>query len=223
MENRDLFHIRDVSQLKCTEEQVLQISKGDPEIAAFITSLLTHIEQLNQRIQELERQLGQNSQNSSKPPSSDGFRKPPKNSRQSGGKKGAPLGHKGHTLRMTDQPDHVVIQQLVACPCCYFSLCDVPSTSYERRQVFDLPPQRLEVTEYRTEQKRCPHCLTQSRSEFPATVTAPVQYGERFGAWAVYLTQYQLLPLDRVCKFFFDLLGQRPSEGTLLRLIRFCG
>ncbi|WP_420871910.1 DUF6444 domain-containing protein [Cohnella rhizosphaerae] len=74
-------------------DQVLHICKGDTEIADVFTLLLeqnrTLLEQnqkLERRVHELERQLGQNSQNSSKPPSSDGFRKP-KNSRVAGGKK----------------------------------------------------------------------------------------------------------------------------------------
>jgi len=81
--------------VKLSQEQILQISKGDTEIAAFITMLTQRIEQLEARVQDLERQLNQNSKNNSKPPSSDGLRKPT-NLRQAGGKKGAPKGHKGH-------------------------------------------------------------------------------------------------------------------------------
>lgn len=61
--------------MKLSQEQILQISKGDTEIAAFITMLTQRIEQLEARVQDLERQLNQN-KNSSKPPSSDGLRKP---------------------------------------------------------------------------------------------------------------------------------------------------
>lgn len=75
--------------MKLTPQQVLDISKGDVEIANFISTLLVRIEELENRVHNLERQLGQNSRNSSKPPSSDGLRKPT-NMRQSGGRKGAP-------------------------------------------------------------------------------------------------------------------------------------
>ncbi|MDO3411464.1 DUF6444 domain-containing protein, partial [Saccharibacillus sp. CPCC 101409] len=112
-----------------TPKQVLQVCKGDPEIADVFTVLLEQnrmlreenqqlkkvvkaqaqtIQKLEKRVHELERQLGQNSQNSSKPPSSDGFRKPT-NSRIAGGKKGAPHGHDGHTLRFADCPDEIVL------------------------------------------------------------------------------------------------------------------
>jgi predicted RNase H-like nuclease (RuvC/YqgF family) len=92
--------------MKLTSKQVLQVSKGDTEIAGFISALLTQneklteivetqarqIKKLEKRVHELERQLGQNSNNSSKPPSSDGLRKK-NNLREPGGKKGAPTGH----------------------------------------------------------------------------------------------------------------------------------
>ncbi|SDS39599.1 hypothetical protein SAMN05444162_1385 [Paenibacillaceae bacterium GAS479] len=68
------------------------------------------IDHLEQRVHELERQLGQNS---SKPPSSDGLRKP-KNLRQAGVKKGTPTGHRGHTLRFSANPDKIVVS-LEAC------------------------------------------------------------------------------------------------------------
>ncbi|WP_010272207.1 hypothetical protein [Paenibacillus senegalensis] len=54
--------------MKLNSDQVLTIAKGDQEIAAFIQMLLDTIEQqaariqqLEERVHELERQLGQNS------------------------------------------------------------------------------------------------------------------------------------------------------------------
>lgn len=202
-----------------TDEQILQICKGDLEIAAFIKASFNmfhdHINKLNLRIQELERQLNQNSQNSSKPPSSDGFRKPT-NLRQSNGKRGAPKGHSGHTLRMIDCPDDIVVHTLDRCWSCAASLGDVPPYDYIRRQVFDLPLPRLNVTEHRAEQKCCPICHTHLQARFPEHVSAPVQYGEGIAAWTAYLNVYQLLPLERIGQLIVDLTGHRPSEATLL-------
>ena len=154
--------------MKMTEEQILQVSKGDPEIAAFITSLFGQIEALTQRVQELERQLGKNSQNSSKPPSSDGLRKKP-NLRQPGGKIGAPKGHPGRTLSFSPTPDHVTVYSPDSCSHCSASLKNVSYTTYERRQVFDLPAPRVIVTEHRAETKCCPFCIPLKRPLFLKT------------------------------------------------------
>jgi transposase len=170
---------------------------------------------LENRVQELERQLNQNSKNSSKPPSSDGFRKPT-NLRVPGGKNGAPKGHDGHTLRFVEHPDEVVIHPLPWCSHCSASLNAVTQSGYEKRQVFDLPVPRLFVTEHRAEKKCCPFCNHTQQAAFPAQVNAPVQYGEGFASWTVYLNMYQMLPLERTQQFFADLTGQRPSEATLL-------
>jgi transposase len=215
--------------LKLTSKQVLQVSKGDTEIAGFISSLLTQNEQLTEmvetqakqiktlenRVHQLERQLGQNSNNSSKPPSSDGLRKK-NNLREPGGKNGAPKGHKGHTLRFRLEPDEVVVHPLPTCKNCNHSLADVPAQAWIKRQVLDLPLSPLITTEHRAEEKRCPCCHTLQRAAFPAAVKAPVQYGESFAAWTTYLSVYQLLPLKRITQFFYDLTGCRPSERTLL-------
>lgn len=111
--------------MKLSSEQILAISKGDKEIAAFITLLTNRIEQLEDRVKGLERQLGQNSKNSSKPPSSDGMRKPT-NSRKPGGKKGAPKGHQGHTLSFTLHPDEIKEYRASVCGACQRSLEHVP-------------------------------------------------------------------------------------------------
>lgn len=202
--------------MKYTAEQIKQISEGEPsEIAQFITALLVQIDRLEARVNELERQVGTNSRNSSKPPSSDGFRKPT-SLRQPGGKKGAPKGHPGNTLKMSDTPDQVEWHEPVVCGHCQFSLADAPIESYKARQVVDLPSPRLVYTEHRVVTKHCPHCRKTQSAAFPEQVNAPIQYGESWSAWCAYLHMYQHLPLERITVFFKDLTGHLPSEATLL-------
>lgn len=208
--------------MKLTPQQVNTICKGDKEIAGYFNALLTvvdkqakQIEKLEKRVEDLERQLGQNSNNSSKPPSSDGLRKPT-NLRTPGGKKGAPKGHDGHTLRFADQPDEIIVHTISNCVHCATDLATVESQAYDKRQVFDLPPPRVVVTEHRTEKKCCPGCGLISQAAFPKHVNAPTQYGHGFAAWTAYLNVYQLLPLERIAQLFADLTGYRPSEATLL-------
>ena len=94
--------------------------------------------------------------------------------------------------------------------------------NYERRQVFDLPPLKLLVTEHRVQKKTCQACGTCNKASFPEKVTQPVQYGPEVQALAVYLNQYQLLPCDRLRELFADLFGQPISEGTLLAANQVC-
>lgn len=76
------------------------------------------------------------------------------------------------------------------------------------------------VQEHRAEQKQCPRCQHITVASFPAGVTAPIQYGPRIGAVAVYLTQQQLLPWERSCEVLADLLGAQMSEATVGELIQ---
>jgi transposase len=91
-----------------------------------------------------------------------------------------------------------------------------------RRQVFDLPPQELEITEHRSLVVCCPYCGQCSAGEFPAGVDQPVQYGERLKALSVYLKDYQLLPYERQGELFEDVYGHRLSVASLLKAEQAC-
>jgi transposase len=177
------------------------------------------IGQLTARIQELEDRLAQNSGNSGKPPSSDGLKKKPapKSLRPKGKRKtGGQPGHAGHTLEMVSEPAHIEVHRLTNCPQCQPDLSTAPMIAVDRRQVVDVPPITLEVTEHQSPVLWCPNCHQHVQASFPANVTQPVQYGERLKAQAVYLNGYQLLPVARTCEVFEDLYGHRPSEAFVL-------
>jgi len=82
--------------------------------------------------------------------------------------------------------------------------------------VYDLPPIQIEVTEHKVEQKECPHCHSIQESQFPSTVSRPVQYGPNIKRLIPYLTHYQCLSLKRTKEFFQDCFGHSISEGTLV-------
>jgi transposase len=176
------------------------------------------IGRLAARIQGLEDRTAKNSQNSGKPPSSDGLNKPaPKSRRKRHDRKsGGQPGHEGHTLKAVLKPDCVKVHAVQKCVHCQKSLRKVKVERYEKRQVFDLPPVRIQVTEHRAEVKMCQCCGKESKGTFPQDVTQPVQYGPEIKAQAVYLNQYQMIPLERVSDVFEDFYGHRLAEGTIV-------
>ena len=192
--------------------------QGEEAIQALVRELTTLILTLQARVAALEDHLGKNSRNSSRPPSSDGLQKPrPHNLRQRSGKKsGAQPGPEGYTLQAVAEPAHRQLHAVERCGACGASLQDVPPSAYERRQVFELPPVRREVTEHRAEIKPCPHCGQTTKGAFPPEVTQPVQYGPTLKAQAVYRNQYQFVPLERTGEMFADLYGHPVGEGTLV-------
>jgi transposase len=201
-------------------EEIDRISHSDPDsIKTVLTQLVARIEQLEYRVKELERQLGQNSTNSNWPSSRDVKRKP-QNHRTSGGKKGGPTGHPGNTLLCSSTPDEVVTHSVFVCTACAASLAETPSHGYETRQVWEMPQPVIHITEHRAVQKRCPCCHKLQKATFPKGVNARVQYGPRFTAMAAYLHTYQILPLARTTDLIHVLTGCKPSEATLLNGIR---
>jgi len=187
-------------------------------------ALRAQVAALLAEVQDLKGRWAKDSHNSSKPPSSDGLARPPAKTRSlrqpSGKKAGGQPGHRGTTLALVATPDQVVLHRPVACATCQTPLDGIAAERVERRQVQDLPPVRLVVTEHRAERVRCPHCQTLSAAVFPAGVDAPAQYGPSVRALAVYLSQRQLLPVGRVCEVLADALDCRLAPGTVVRLVQ---
>ena len=227
-------------------EQALAICRTDPEAAARMlcefareldrlkaevatlkaenASLRHECQALRDEVQALKEKAAKDSHNSSKPPSSDGLSKPkpkslrPPSNRPTGGQP----GHPGRTLRMVAKPDRTVRHPVERCSGCGRSLANQAPDRVERRQVFDLPEPKLEVTEHQAEVKTCA-CGCVNRAAFPPEVMAPVQYGLRVKSVAVYLQEYQLLPFDRLAEIMRDLFAcDTFSEGTLANLSAAC-
>jgi transposase len=207
-----------------SRDELAELSRED--LLALISAQAVQIAALTARIAELERRLGLDSSNSGKPPSSDGLKKPVRvrSLRQpSGAPPGGRKGHPGDTLRQAEFPDFVLDHYPPACPGCGMALTAATARGHVARQVFDLPePRPPVVTEHRAHECCCPGCGQRTKAGFPAGVAAPVQYGPRISAVAVYLLHGQFVPEDRVAEVMQDLFGARLVAATIAQMSRTC-
>jgi transposase len=191
------------------------------ELAELVAAQAVEIERLKARVAELEARLGMNSRNSSKPPSSDALDKPAPKSlrRRSGRKPGGQPGRDGRTLRQVSDPDQVVRHEPACCRRCRRSLRRAAQAGAERRQVFDIPPVSVRVTEHQLVARRC-SCGAVTRPAAPDGVAAPVSYGPRIAALIVYLYVGQFLSKKRTAQAIAELFGVPVSEGTVAAATR---
>lgn len=210
-----------------TEEEARKLEQENADLKEQLAQKEGRIEELEARlmgallrIEELERRQRKDSHNSSKPPSSDGLgRKPPTQRKKSGKSSGGQQGHQGHSLLQVQTPDSVITHRPKRCEQCERDLQEEMGRVAERRQIHDLPDLRLQVQEHQVEEISCPACQHCTRASFPAGVDVPAQYGPRVQALAVYLSQFQLLPLERACEALSDLCQCALSQGTLVNWV----
>ena len=186
-------------------------------LRALVRQLSEQVVALTVKVTELEGRLAKNSRNSSKPPSSDGLRPQPKSQRKAGqNPTGGQKGHIGHTLKKVAEVDHVESHAPPShCDACQRRLSD--TVIIETRQVFDIPLLHHEVTEHQVLQAQCA-CGKVHRGTFPATITAPVQYGPRIKAAVVHLTHHHMMPVARTGNLVGDLFGLPLSDATILAI-----
>lgn len=162
---------------------------------------------------ELRRRLGLNSENSSKPPSSDGLKKKPALTREKGGQLGGQTGHIGRTLERLANPDETILHFAAVCDCCGKPLCQDGGIVLSSRQVFDMPEPCLVSTEHRLMGIMC--CGKLQVGTYPSGVNAPVQYGPRLRALGTILNTEYRMPFAKISRLFMDLYNYEVSEGTL--------
>jgi transposase len=182
--------------------------------------------QLRLRITKLEAQLSKyenpkNSGNSSVAPSQDPFRKTKSLRVKSNKPQGGQKGHKGSKLEMVATPNSTIIHDITQCNCCGRALPKA-SDDYDARQVFDLAPIVIQVTEHRAIKKTCMVCGKQNRAAFPKGLNQNAQYGNHLKSLCVYLQNYQMLPYARCKEFIADLTGHAVSTGSLSNFQQQC-
>jgi transposase len=192
--------------IEATIKKAQMLVREDKELSVATKSMF---EVLILIITLLANRLNLNSTNSSKPPSSDPDRKKRPKSK-TGKKAGGQKGHLGTTLKKVDDPDKV---ELIKVDRRKLPPGRYRQVGFESRQVFDIDISRL-VTEYRAQ------ILEDDKgnrfvASFPESVTKAVQYGTGLKAHAVYMSQFQLVPYNRIQDYFADQLHIPISEGSI--------
>lgn len=189
--------------LKNAEELLEADQHISPALKAMVKLLITIITLLSGR-------LSLNSRNSSKPPSSDPNKK--KNGKNKGvkNKPGGQPGRIGINLKPIDDPDKIVT---IKCDKRRLPRGDYRETGFEARQVVDLEISCL-VTEYRAQILEDAFGK-QYVANFPEGITRPIQYGQSVKSHAVYLSQFQLIPYERVADYFMNEANMPVSVGSL--------
>jgi transposase len=197
---------------------VVSLRRELADALAMVEETRTELGRARERIAELEARLRQNPRNSSQPPSSEGLGKPvprQRSLRKKGGRRpGGQDGHKGTTLMQVARPDREIRHEPGACGA---ELAGQPVTGVERRQVFDLPPSRVEVTEHQLIEREC-GCGQRTRAPAPGGVDAPACYGPRIAAIIIYLYVGQFLSKKRTAQALGELFGTPLSSGTVAAL-----
>lgn len=213
-----------MSEREIIARQAEQLAEQAEQIAAQART----IEELQSIIKELQRRLGENSQNSSKPPSSDGYRKPkPKSQRKKTGKKqGGQEGHLGSHMEIPHEPDEIKQHLPENCQTCpHLGKCLVDGKVFhcgEKRYVVEAEV-RTKVTEHQSIRvSSCPCGKTVPAGTFPENVKAYVQYGDSVTVLAGLLNTYGAVSNNRIHVLLGSLLGVRLSTGTVLGMVEKC-
>lgn len=183
------------------------------EQSALLKVQAEQIVTLTAQVAELSARAGQNSRNSSMPPSSDRFGRPARpvgsrSTRKPGKQPGAP----GSSLELTESPDEVVDHVPVSCAGCGSDLAGAEPVGMSVRQVRDVPLVKVSVTEHRMHRRAC-GCGHVSTALAPAGVDGPLVYGPNLRAVAVYLVVFQHVPVERAARLIGDLTGAQVSTG----------
>src|SRR6266852_8074702 len=184
-----------------------------------IIGLAAQVAELQGELRELRAQLGQNSQNSSRPPSSDGphvKRKPPK--APSGRKRGAQPGHSVHQRALVPLAQ---VSEGIVCKPTHCRRCGrpVPGSDPEpwRHQVVDLPLPGPQITEYQLPRIRCASCGITTCGELPAGVPGQ-SYGPRLASVVALGSGAYRMSKRMVASLCREVLGVELAVGEICRI-----
>lgn len=211
------------------EENPLRLLKALQEQNQHLKEQIEKLQEENRQLREevarLRQQLGKNSSNSSKPPSEDkggknaGGNRAAKQPGQGKNANGGQKEHRGSTLEAVEKPEHRIVHLAEQCEMCGKAI--VATDGYQivgKRQVFDLPTPKLEVTEHQIGEIRC--CGVAQKGRYPEQVKGRVQYGGHVAALVVKLSVAHRMPYEQISLLFSDLYGYEINSGTIESMLK---
>ena len=204
---------------KLDKEEIIDILLA---IMAKVAELTIIVNQQAERIAELEARLNQNSGNSSKPPSKDGYNKPPTMRKPSGKERGGQRGHKGSGLKLPQPPSQFVNHNPSRCSNCNnAATCEANRLVTETRYEIDIEIKPT-VTAHQAMRVTCPrtgHILT---GNFPMEITSTMQYGVNLEALAISLNVQGAVSVGRTHEILSGVFGVPISTGTISNMVSDC-
>ena len=201
-----------------TPEVQREIERCSLLIRQYLAAVQAENERLTRENTDLQARLGQNSTNSSQPPSSSPFIKPKSLRVKTGRHPGGQPGHPGSTLRVMETPDEVVEHKVDTCSHCGGDLSGETAITSHTRQVMDVKIVPV-VTQHCVESKTCPVCGKTTTAVFPSGVDHYIQYGDTFRSIMVCLNKGNYIPYDRLARISQDIFGVPVSNGALVNIV----
>ena len=198
-----------------------KLLEENEQLREQLDAAIKEISILKALVAEMSEKLNQNSQNSSKPPSSDGYKKPaPKSLRKHTGKQaGGQNGHPGKTLTINREPDERIRHMPCGCEgCVNYERCMKYAQSEEKRYVVDAI-MRVNITAHEILAVKCPLCGEMKKAEFPEDIKAYVQYGENLKALVIALNTIGTVSVNRVHKILGSVFDIPLSVGTISNMV----
>jgi transposase len=174
----------------------------------------------NKQLKETIAQLQKNSQNSSKPPSTDRAKAERQNGKRKKRKPGGQPGHKGshRELLPVEEINYVIDLYPEECECCASKKLKKKDVKEPYRwQVFEIPPITPEVTEYRCHAGEC-LCGHETKAKLPHGV-ATSNFGPRLSAIIVYMVATHHLSRRGAYNFCQTMLGVNICLGSIQALL----
>ena len=197
-------------EIKALQAQIEALTVRHQNEVAVLNAEIDRLKKENQKLKDI---INKDSSNSSKPPSSNGFKKI-QNSREKTGKKvGGQKGHKGNIPILFKNPTKIIEHKKKRCKCG----CDIVySENFIAKQVVDIEIV-TNFIEHRAYTGVCSGCNAKFKNELPNELTNIITYGNTLKSLSALLSSDGMVSINRIKQMLFELTKGtiNLSEGTI--------